>query len=213
MDFIAFRSNSRAVREKFNIHQPGFLAEILSMPVVFWMSKWGGKRGVAYSDMEMLVTFHDFLWSHLESNFHSIFCLLHEKITTSKFDQLICWWIHQKLPSRIIIKHSANTTKQMKRNQNTGASRSLANVADYTFFFFLKWIQNFEGMTEQHNIPKWHSYLNNAVVAGKWVHKNYCRLRTSTTYLQKSKYIGLFELLNKTLQLTDQCPLGEKKRL
>lgn len=63
--------------------------------------------------------------------------------------------------------HSANTTKQMKRNQNTGASRSLANVADYTFFFFLKWIQNFEGMTEQHNIPKWHSYLNNAVVAGK----------------------------------------------
>lgn len=69
---------------KFRIHQSGIGWDISNVISIFSVKNGVRRREWrALSYIEMLVTFHKILESHLESNFHSSSCMLPEKITAS----------------------------------------------------------------------------------------------------------------------------------
>lgn len=70
---------------RLKIYQSGFLGrDFISVSSILDVKKGVGRREwhtLPYT--EMLVTFHKISSSHLENHFHSISCMLPEKITTS----------------------------------------------------------------------------------------------------------------------------------
>lgn len=70
---------------RFKIYQSGFFGrDFISVSSILDVKKGVGRREWhTLSYTEMLVTFHKISQSRLENNFHSISCMLPEKITAS----------------------------------------------------------------------------------------------------------------------------------